>query len=66
MIAVTGASGHLGQLVIEQLLQKVPANQVIAIVRSPDKAQGLAARGVQVRKGDYNAPATLDAASSWT
>ena len=62
MIAVTGASGHLGQLVIEQLLQKVPANQVIAIVRSPDKAQGLAAKGVQVRKGDYNAPATLDAA----
>lgn len=62
MIVVTAASGHLGRLVIDQLLQKVPAGQVVAAVRNPDQAKDLAARGVQVRKADYNQPATLDAA----
>ncbi|AKF85204.1 hypothetical protein MFUL124B02_10440 [Myxococcus fulvus 124B02] len=62
MIAVTGATGHLGRLVIDQLLRKVPATQVVAVVRSPDKAKDLAERGVQVRQGDYEKPATLDAA----
>jgi NAD(P)H dehydrogenase (quinone) len=38
MIAVTGANGHLGQLVIEGLVERVPANQIIAAVRSPEKA----------------------------
>ena len=59
MIAVTGATGHLGRLVIDQLLQKVPAGQVVAAVRSPEKAGDLAARGVQVRKADFDAPETL-------
>jgi len=62
MIVVTAATGHLGRLVIDQLLQKVPASQVIAAVRSPEKARDLAARGVQVREADYNQPATLEAA----
>ncbi|MFY1828501.1 SDR family oxidoreductase [Myxococcus fulvus] len=62
MIAVTGATGHLGRHVIDQLLRKVPATQVVAVVRSPDKAKDLAGRGVQVRQGDYEKPATLDAA----
>ncbi|MCP3065593.1 SDR family oxidoreductase [Myxococcus sp. K38C18041901] len=62
MIAVTGATGHLGRHVIDQLLRKVPATQVVAVVRSPDKAKDLAERGVQVRQGDYEKPATLDAA----
>jgi NAD(P)H dehydrogenase (quinone) len=59
MIAVTGATGHLGRLVIDQLLEKVPAAEVVAAVRSPDKTRDLAARGVQVRKADYDAPETL-------
>jgi NAD(P)H dehydrogenase (quinone) len=59
MILVTGATGKLGRLVIEALLEKVPASQVVAAVRNPEKAAGLAARGVQVRKADYSQPETL-------
>jgi NAD(P)H dehydrogenase (quinone) len=59
MIAVTGATGHLGRLVIDQLLKKVPAGQLVAAVRNPEKARDLAARGVQVRRADYDAPDTL-------
>lgn len=60
MIAVTGATGQLGRLVIEALLNTVPANQIVAAVRSPAKASDLAARGVVVREADYSQPATLD------
>ena len=59
MILVTGATGKLGRLIIEALLEKVPASQVVAAVRNPEKAAGLAARGVQVRKADYSQPETL-------
>ncbi|WP_295478084.1 SDR family oxidoreductase [uncultured Pseudomonas sp.] len=62
MIVVTGATGQLGRLVIEQLLEKLPAQQIVAAVRSPDKAADLKALGVQVRQADYNQPATLDSA----
>ncbi|MBZ4420504.1 SDR family oxidoreductase [Myxococcus sp. RHSTA-1-4] len=59
MILVTGATGKLGRLVIEELLKKVPASQVVAAARNPEKAGDLAARGVQVRKADYSQPETL-------
>jgi NAD(P)H dehydrogenase (quinone) len=59
MIAVTGATGKLGRLVVEGLLKKVPAKEVIAVVRDPVKASDFAARGVQVRQADYNKPETL-------
>lgn len=62
MILVTGATGKLGRHVIEGLLKKVPAGQVIAGVREPRKAAELAARGVQVREVDYNRPETLSSA----
>ncbi|MGM7969447.1 SDR family oxidoreductase [Yersinia enterocolitica] len=62
MIAVTGATGQLGRLVINALLKKVPANEIIAAVRSPEKASDLAALGVQVRKADYSQPTTLETA----
>ncbi|MCR9003614.1 SDR family oxidoreductase [Rahnella perminowiae] len=62
MIAVTGATGQLGRLVIAALLKKVPANQIIAAVRNPQKAQDLAEQGIQVRQADYSQPATLDSA----
>ncbi len=62
MIAITGATGHLGRLVLAGLLEKVPATQLVALVRTPSKAADLAARGVQVRQGDYSQPATLTAA----
>lgn len=62
MIAVTGATGHLGRLVIQELLRSVPAAHIVAAVRTPAKAQDLAALGVQVRQADYAQPATLQAA----
>lgn len=62
MVLVTGATGKLGRLVVDSLLKKLPASQVAAAVRSPEKAADLAARGVDVRKADYTQPATLDAA----
>ncbi|MFF4966179.1 NAD(P)H-binding protein [Streptomyces sp. NPDC001037] len=53
-IALTGASGQLGRLVIEELLTSgVPANEVVAIVRDPAKATAFADRGVQIRQADY-------------
>lgn len=62
MIVVTGASGQLGRLVIDHLLQTIPAPEIVAAVRSPDKAADLAAKGVQVRQADYAQPATLEGA----
>jgi NAD(P)H dehydrogenase (quinone) len=62
MIAVTGANGYLGQLVIEELVQRVPANQIIGAVRTPEKASRFATLGVQVREADYTRPETLSTA----
>lgn len=62
MIVITGASGQLGRLVIEALLQQVPAGEIVAAVRTPEKIADLAARGVQVRLADYDQPASLAAA----
>jgi NAD(P)H dehydrogenase (quinone) len=61
-IGVTGATGHLGRLVIKELLKSVPAQDVVAIVRSAAKAADLAAQGVQVRVAPYDDPAALQAA----
>ncbi|WP_239333750.1 SDR family oxidoreductase [Frankia sp. CiP3] len=67
MITVTGATGHLGRLVIEELLERgVPADDVVAAVRGPEKAADLAARGVQVREADYTRPETLATALAGT
>lgn len=59
MVLVTGATGKLGRLAVEALLKRIPASQVIAGVRSPEKAADLAARGVTVRALDYDRPETL-------
>jgi NAD(P)H dehydrogenase (quinone) len=59
MIVVTGATGQLGQLVIEDLLKTVPAEQIVAAVRSPQKAGALAQKGIQIREADYARPETL-------
>lgn len=61
-IAVTGATGQLGRLVIDALLRTVPASSIVATVRSPEKAQELAAKGVEVRVADYSRPETLEPA----
>ncbi|MCO4165077.1 SDR family oxidoreductase [Citrobacter youngae] len=54
MIAITGATGQLGQHVIESLLKTVPASQIVAIVRNPAKATALSQQGITVRQADYS------------
>lgn len=58
-ILVTGATGKLGTKVVEALLKNVPANELAVSVRNPEKAEGLRARGVEVRQGDFDHPETL-------
>ncbi|MGA4524057.1 SDR family oxidoreductase [Citrobacter portucalensis] len=62
MIAITGATGLLGQQVIESLLKTVPASQIVAIVRNPAKATALSQQGITVRQADYSDEAALTAA----
>ncbi|MEU2621886.1 SDR family oxidoreductase [Streptomyces sp. NPDC007157] len=59
-IVVTGATGHLGRHVVTQLLEKVPAEQITAVVRDEAKAADFAARGVNIAVADYNSPETFD------
>ena len=57
IIAVTGATGQLGRLVIEQLKARASAGQaIVALVRDPAKAADL---GVEVRPADYGQPENL-------
>jgi NAD(P)H dehydrogenase (quinone) len=61
--AVTGASGHLGGLAVQELLARgVPSSDIVAIVRSRSKVADLAERGVDVRVADYIRPDTWRAA----
>ena len=62
-IVVTGATGQLGRLVVESLLTRgVPADQIVATGRDVGRLDDLAARGVVVRRADYDDRASLDAA----
>lgn len=61
-IAVTGATGKLGRLVIDALLKTTTASDIAALARSPDRAGDLAAKGVDVRQADYDRPETLASA----
>lgn len=62
MFAVTGASGQLGRMVIAGLLERVPANRIVAAMRDPAKGADLSQLGVQVREADYKRPETLSKA----
>lgn len=59
MIAITGASGELGRLVIKCLLKRISADQITGLIRDPSKAQGLVNLGVALRHADYNEPGTF-------
>ncbi|MGW0630181.1 SDR family oxidoreductase [Streptomyces sp. NPDC002758] len=59
-IVVTGSTGHPGRHVVEQLLEKVPAEQITAVVRDEAKAADFAARGVKIVVANYNTPETFD------
>jgi NAD(P)H dehydrogenase (quinone) len=61
-LLVTGATGNLGGFVIEALLKKVDAENLAVSVRNPEKAEGLKAKGVDVRYGDFDKPETLESA----
>ena len=55
-LAITGATGQLGRLVVESLKTRVPAGDILALARDPAKAADL---GVAVRAADYAKPETL-------
>ena len=59
MFAITGASGALGRLVLEEMLGRVPADRIVALARRTASLDDFAARGVTVREADYNRPETL-------
>jgi NAD(P)H dehydrogenase (quinone) len=64
-IVITGATGQLGRLVVEQLLDRgVPAGEIVAAGRSVEKIKDLAERGVTVAAVDFSDPATLGAVLS--
>ena len=58
-IALTGATGQLGRIVVDKLKEKVEVQNIVALVRSSAKAADL---GVETREADYDKPETLDAA----
>jgi NAD(P)H dehydrogenase (quinone) len=62
MYVITGVTGKLGRVTVEDLLSRVPAGEVAVVARDPRKAADLAERGVDVRQGDYEDPASLRAA----
>ena len=62
MYGGTGATGQLGTLIINTLLETIAAEQIVAAVRTSGKAASLAAKGVLVREADYDRPQTLAAA----
>jgi NAD(P)H dehydrogenase (quinone) len=58
-IAITGASGQLGRLTAEALLDRVTPSDLVLVTRSPEAIADLAERGADVRAGDFDDPASL-------
>jgi len=63
-IIVTGASGHLGSRIVHHLLEThgVEPGRIVAVTRTPSNAAALAAKGVDVRAGDFDDQSSLDRA----
>jgi NAD(P)H dehydrogenase (quinone) len=61
-IVITGASGQLGRRVVEEALERVAPSELILVTRTPDALAEYAARGADVRAGDFDDPASLAAA----
>ena len=59
---VTGASGQLGQKVVDHLATLVPARDIVALVRSDSARESFEAKGIAARQGDYENPEALRAA----
>ena len=60
--AVTGATGKLGRLVLDELLEKASPHDIVALARDPSALADYAQKGIDVRQADYDDPASLDAA----
>ena len=58
-IIITGASGQLGRLIVDQLLQKVSTDALILTTRTPEELSSYADRGCKVRRGDFDEPEGL-------
>jgi NAD(P)H dehydrogenase (quinone) len=66
-LTITGATGHLGRLTVESLIERgVPAREIIATGRDPERLKDLADRGVTIRAADYEDPASLRTAFDGT
>lgn len=61
-VALTGASGQLGRLIAEGLIDSLPPQDVVLVTRTPATLADLAARGAEVRPGDFDDPASLSGA----
>ena len=57
--AITGATGQLGELIIQALLKEIDTKNIIALVRNPNKAESLKNQGIEIRLFDYDQPETL-------
>lgn len=62
MLLITGANGQLGRLIVEEVLRREPDQPFAVSVREPERATDLTARGVEVRRGDYDEPSSLTGA----
>lgn len=62
MILVTGATGHLGSAIVNQLVKETPANSIAILARDAEKAADLKNKGIEVRIGDFDTPAALNEA----
>jgi len=62
-IIVTGASGQFGNAAAKMLLERVPAEDLVLLSRTPEKLAEFADSGAQIRRADFDDPSTLPAAS---
>lgn len=59
-LIITGATGNLGQHILELLLKVESAQNIVASLRRPEAGKTWRALGVEVRYGDYDDPASLE------
>ena len=58
-VIVTGAAGHLGRLVADQLLERLRPEDLVLVTRRPDALRQMSVRGAEVRYGDFDDPGSL-------
>lgn len=62
-IVIAATSGHLGRLVVQDLLRRgVPATDLVAGARRPESLTDFAASGVRTARIDYDDPDTVEQA----